>query len=285
METLAFIIPIVALSAILLEALFYKKARKQAFDWREGIASFGVAIGQRVVRTVGTGFTFAIFYWVYEHRIFTMPMQSGWTWVALFFLNEFAYYWMHRLSHEVRWMWASHSVHHSAHQLTLSSAYRLGWTGSISGTFVFWLPLVWVGFTPISVLAMMALNLLYQFWLHTELVPRLGFIEGFMNTPSNHRVHHSRNDIYLDKNYGGVIVIYDRLFGTYAPEKKEVPCEFGLVGKSQSLNPFRIALQDWADLLRSMYRSGSLVGAVAVAFRKPGAPVPLRTSLEENQKR
>lgn len=285
MKTLAVIIPIVALAAIFLEAFLYKRIRKQAFDWREGVASFGVALGQRAVRTVGTGFTFAIFFWVYEHRIFTLPMEQGWTWIVLFFLNELAYYWMHRLSHEVRWMWASHSVHHSAHQLTLSSAYRLGWTGAISGTFVFWLPLVWIGFTPISVMAMMGLNLLYQFWLHTELVPRLGILEGFFNTPSNHRVHHSRNDIYLDKNYGGVIVLYDRLFGTYAAERKEVPCEFGLVGKTQSLNPFRIALQDWADLFRSMYRADSLVGAITVAVRKPGAPLSSRTTLVENKKR
>src|SRR5262249_42385181 len=148
-------------------------------------------------------------------RIWSVAGGEWGAWVVLCFGEELVYYAYHRSSHRVRFLWAYHGVHHSPNELTLASAYRLGWTPVISLSWVFYMPLIWIGFHPLTVFAMVSVNLTYQFWLHTTLIPRLGWIEGILNTPSAHRVHHGSNLEYLDKNYGGILMIYDRLFGTY----------------------------------------------------------------------
>jgi len=190
--------------------------------------------------------------------------------VALFFAVEFAYYWLHRMSHEIRWMWAQHSVHHSARQITLSVAYRLGWTNLISGPWLFLIPVCWIGFDPRSVALMFAANLIYQFWLHTEAVPKLGPLEWILNTPSHHRVHHAVNPEYLDRNYGGVLIIWDRLFGTFAAEQAGKPREYGLVRQIGTLNPFRIVIAEWLVLARDLRRARNLREAFGYLFGPPG---------------
>ena len=187
--------------------------------------------------------------WAWEHRLFTQPLDNVGSFLLLFFGLEFFYYWYHRFSHTTRWFWASHSVHHSPNQLTLASAYRLGWFGRMTGATVFFIPLVLLGFTPTVVLTALLLNLLYQFWLHADWIPRLGWLEGIFNTPSNHRVHHARNPEYLDANYGGVLVVFDRLFGTYIAERDDVPCDYGTVTPTvSSRNPFVLNFAPWAGL-------------------------------------
>ena len=167
--------------------------------------------------------------WTWEHRFFTQSLDNVGSILLLFFSLEFFYYWYHRFSHTTRWFWNGHSPHHSPNQLNLSAAYRLGWFGRLTGSTLFFTPLVLLGFTPTVVLSALVLNLLYQFWLHADWFPRLGWLEGIFNTPSNHRVHHARNPEYLDANYGGVLVVFDRLFGTYIPERDDVPCDYGTV--------------------------------------------------------
>ncbi|MFZ2627937.1 MAG: sterol desaturase family protein [Rugosibacter sp.] len=257
MQKLLYVLPALILIGMI-EALVIQHVRHQAYAWRESFASLGVAAGQRLINTALAGLIFGGFLWVWDYRVFTVPMNT-WSGIALLVLGlEFFYYWQHRLSHTCRWFWATHAVHHSPNHLYLSSAFRLGWTGTISGNSLFFIPLVLLGFHPTAVFAALGINLLYQFWLHTELVPRLGWFDVIFNSPSNHRVHHSTNPQYLDTNYGGILMIFDHLFGTYAREEINDPCHYGLVQPMLSNNPLVIALREWAHILRDLKHSHSL---------------------------
>ena len=196
-------------------------------------------------------------------------MDRWWSWVLLFLGEEFYYYWMHRADHRIRWMWATHAVHHSSNQFVLANAYRLGWTQQISGAAVFMAPLVLLGFPPAMVLAALAANLLYQFWIHTELIGRLGPLEWVLNTPRHHRVHHARNSAYLDRNYGGVLIVFDRLFGTFAEERADMPCSYGLVEPLASNNPVRIAFHGWRQLWRALREARGLRECAIALFGPP----------------
>ncbi len=260
------------LVAICFEALWITCWKRQRYPWRESLTSFTFAVAQRFV---AGGLLFSLpmaaSRYVWGHRIATVPMDSAWDFVALFIGLEFFYYWEHRASHAMRWLWATHSVHHSPEHLNFSAAYRLGVTNVLSGVWLFFLPMRWLGFSPLHMSAALGINLLYQFWLHTELVPKLGFLEGFLDTPSNHRVHHSSNHEYLDKNFGGVLVIFDRLFGTYAAERKDLPCRYGLVGRKPELNPVKIAFREWILLVRDLKRASTFGERLRTAFGPPGA--------------
>jgi sterol desaturase/sphingolipid hydroxylase (fatty acid hydroxylase superfamily) len=191
-------------------------------------------------------------------------------WAIGFLFVEFAYYWFHRISHRVAWLWASHSVHHSAEQLTLLSSLRLGWTNALSGGWLFYLPLVFAGFDPRMVTALLLFDLHYQFFLHTEAVGRLGVLEWIFNTPAHHRVHHASNAPYLDRNYGGVLIILDRLFGTLAVERSEEPLRYGLAQRAGSRNPIRLAFEEWSRLFRAMRAAKGLRARLDLAFAAPG---------------
>lgn len=181
----------------------------------------------------------------------------------------------------MRWWWATHCVHHSPNELTLASALRLGWTGKFGGAVIFFAPLVWIGFHPVAVGAAVALNLLYQFWLHATWIPRLGPLEWLLNTPSHHRVHHARNPEYLDCNYGGVLIVFDRLFGTYTAERADRPPCYGLVTPLHSYNPVRIALHGWLALARDLRAARGPADALCTLFgppdRSPHQPRSSRT--------
>lgn len=263
------IFPIFVLAGVL-EGLIYQRLSHQPFDWRASAASLGVAIGHRLTGIVLGGVALSQFAWLHDHRLMDIPVNNVWSIVLLFFGSEFFYYWQHRFSHEIRWFWASHAVHHSPEQLNLSAAYRLGWTGAVSGMALLFAPLVLAGFSPQAVFVMLSLNLLYQFWLHTELVPRLGWFDGIFNSPSNHRVHHASNQHYLDKNYGGALVIFDRLFGTYVAENTETKIRYGLLGKSASYNPFVIALAEWAQIIKDVAQAQTWRDRWYFVFGRPG---------------
>ncbi len=252
------------------EAIFYRKVLRKDYGWAVTVSNIAVALGR-----LGAEATFAIviagvYVAAYQMRLAEIPMDRWESWVALFFAVEFAYYWLHRCSHEIRWMWTQHSVHHSARQITLSVAYRLGWTGLVAGPWLFLIPVCWLGFNPLAVTLMFAANLLYQFWLHTETVPKLGWFESIFNTPSHHRVHHAVNPQYLDRNYGGVLIIWDKLFGTFAREEDGTRNEYGLVRQIDTLNPVKIAFSEWMNLARDLRASRSIGEALGYAFGKPG---------------
>lgn len=255
--------------AIVIEALYYRFVLDRPYQWAVTGANFVVAVGRLLTDLATKGLVLVVYFAAYALRPFDIPMDRWESWVALFFVVEIAYYWLHRYSHEIRWMWAQHSVHHSARQITLSVAYRLGWTQFVAGPWLFLVPVCWLGFDPRAVLLMYAASLLYQFWLHTEAVGRLGWLEWIFNTPSHHRVHHAVEPEYLDRNYGGVLIVWDRLFGTFA-EERDGPRTYGLVRQIDTLNPVKIAFAEWAAMLADLRRARTPAEALGYMFRAPG---------------
>ncbi|HWH83369.1 MAG TPA: sterol desaturase family protein [Burkholderiaceae bacterium] len=253
----------------LIEALVL--ARRGRYDWR----AFGVSALDLVVRiAVGIVLPLSIVAplvgWAVRHRIATIPLD-GWAAVLLLFVGqEFCYYWYHRAAHRVRWFWGNHAVHHSPNELNLSAAFRIGPFGKLTGSTLFFIPLIWLGFDVRTVFAVVGLNLLYQFWIHATWIPKLGWFEYVFNTPSAHRVHHASNLEYLDANYGGVLSVFDRLFGTYIVERADVPCRYGLVHPQTSYNPLRVEFAEWIALARDLARSRSLRAVLGHLFMPPG---------------
>jgi sterol desaturase/sphingolipid hydroxylase (fatty acid hydroxylase superfamily) len=250
--------------------LYRRRGGATPYLWGESLGTIGVALGRAASNLVKGGVTLGASWLAWEHRIWTVPLDSWWGMALLFLGVELAYYWFHRLSHEVRWMWATHAVHHSPEHLTILAAYRLGWTSAISGGWVVYLPLMVLGFHPLAVFGMLSLNLLYQSWIHTDLIPKLGWLEWVLNTPSHHRVHHAVNPLYLDRNYGGVTVIFDRLFGTLVPERAEEPCRYGLTTPVGSNNPFVIAFHEWARMGRDVLKARGAREVLGTLFGPPG---------------
>lgn len=265
---LVFFLPLIML-AIFIEPYFYKRQFKKSYPWHDSATSLGVGVGHQLTGIVNRLLiqgVMASFIWKY--RIYTMP-DEWWIYLALFIGLEFFYYWYHRASHEIFLLWATHSTHHSPNELTLSAAYRLGWMPFLSFSWVFFLPLVFFGFSPILVFTMLSINLMYQFWLHTRLIGRLGFLEGIINTPSAHRVHHASNPIYLDKNYGGILILFDRLFGTYAKEEHEIEIIYGLTHPNYSRNPFEVVFRVWRELVLKLINTPSLKSKLRIIFSQP----------------
>ncbi len=241
---------------ILLEVIFLIKGdRLNSYSWQESLASLYILIGHHLSGLLGKIVLTGIFTIPYQYRFFTIPLNTWWGIVLLFIGLEFVYYWNHRLSHQMRWFWVTHAVHHSSEHFNLSAAYRLRWTGWLSGNFLFFLPLIWLGFPPIAIALGLAIKLTYQFWIHTELIPKLGILELFFNTPSHHRVHHASNSEYIDRNYGGILIIFDRMFGTYAEEKPTNLPIYGLTYPIHSYNPFKITFQEWHRLFQDLSKA------------------------------
>lgn len=228
------------------------------YEWRDAVVSMIDAVIRRfVVLYLGGSILVRVGELLAPYRLGDLPLrdESGIAWLNVAGLAlgiEFLYYWFHRWSHEIRWLWATHAVHHSTNTMSLLTAERLGWTQNLSAGTLTFLPLVLVGYRPTDVAYALALNLLYQFWLHTEVVPKLGWFERVFNTPSHHRVHHGANPRYLDANYGGVLIVFDRLFGTFVEESADEPVRFGLVKPLRSYNPIKIALHEWVNIARDI---------------------------------
>ncbi len=267
--------PLFLVTVVTLMALEYgasRLAHLETHDAKETAASFVIAIGNRIIRTLEAGLVAVPFLLAYQYRLFDIDLASPLAWIALFLLVEFVYYWHHRASHTVRWLWASHSVHHSPTRFNLTAGIRLGWTAGISGHFVFYVPLALIGFHPLAIAAVLGANLGYQFLIHSELAPRLGPLEWVLNTPTHHSVHHACNDGCLDKNFGGTLIIFDRVFGTFAAPPKEEPLRYGLVGREPSHNLFTIVFGEWAAMIRDLRGSNSgLVGGLRIVFGPPQA--------------
>jgi sterol desaturase/sphingolipid hydroxylase (fatty acid hydroxylase superfamily) len=252
----------------LIEGIVLSRRQPGSFDWKDWGTSLGVTFGYRVVRVASKGLLFGVLLWIWQFRLFTVPLNTWWGLTLLFLGEELSYYWEHRINHRSRWFWASHAVHHSPEQLRLSAAYRLAWTGLISGSWMVFVPMILLGFHPAAVFAMLGLNLLYQFWLHNEWMPKLGAFEYLFNTPSHHRVHHASNPEYIDRNYGGVLIIFDRWFGTYAEE--QAPCRYGLVHPVNSYNPFWVVIHEWCRMFADAWRARGVLNRLGILFMHPG---------------
>jgi sterol desaturase/sphingolipid hydroxylase (fatty acid hydroxylase superfamily) len=240
------------------------------FDWNEMWLSLADLAGRKLLVLLPFSLSAPIFAFAWQHRIHTVAIDSALLVLLLFVGQEFCYYWYHRASHRMRFFWASHAVHHSPNQLTLSSAFRLGWTTKLAGPALVFTPLVWLGVSPEVVMTTLMFNLLYQFWLHNTWMPKLGWLEYVFNTPSAHRVHHASNLDYLDANYGGVLIVFDRLFGTYVEERAEEPCRYGLVTPTRTRNPFVVELEHWATLIRDVAKAQNVWTALRYVLLPPG---------------
>jgi sterol desaturase/sphingolipid hydroxylase (fatty acid hydroxylase superfamily) len=251
--------------------------QQTGYDAKDTATSLTMGLGNVVINLAWKLVVVAAYAGVYEVAPVRISTGAWWAWVLLFFADDFAYYWFHRISHEVRVFWASHVVHHSSEHYNLSTALRQTWVPMTA--FPFWLPLAFAGFKPWTILLQQSISLTYQFFIHTERVRRLPRpVEAMLNTPSHHRVHHGANQLYLDRNYGGILIIWDRLFGTFQPETE--PVRYGLTKNIRTHRPTRVAFHEYAAIARDLRRAPDWPTRWAVLFRGPGWTPPTLGEVE-----
>ena len=257
-QILQFALPAVIVIATL-EGLVLALVMRRDYNWRACLASLADALGRQyfVYAFLPLSLAQPVVDFAWSHRLFTVPLAAPPPWSCSCSPRISATTGSIAASHRVRWFWATHAIHHSSNEFNLATSYRFGWTGRLSGVAVFYVPMIWLGFAPGPVFIAAGLGLLYQFWLHAEWIPKLGRLEYVLNTPSHHRVHHAANAEYLDRNYGGIFIVFDRLFGTFVAERDDLPCRYGLVTPLRSNNPVVIAFHEWAALGRDLWRARS----------------------------
>jgi len=237
------------------------------YELRDARTSVAMGLGNVVVNVGWKLAVLAAFAAAYVVAPVHLPADNPLTWVALFVADDFVYYWYHRTHHTIRVFWASHVVHHSSEFYNLSTALRQPWTPFSS--LPFWLPLAFLGFSPWMILLQQSVSLVYQFFIHTERIDRLWRpIELVMNTPSHHRVHHGSNDVYLDKNYGGILIVWDRVFGSFEPEGERV--RYGLTTNIATYNPVRVATHEFAAIWQDVRRAATWRDRAGYLLRGPG---------------
>jgi sterol desaturase/sphingolipid hydroxylase (fatty acid hydroxylase superfamily) len=253
---------------VIIEVLLTVKVKLEDYEFKDARTSIFMGLGNVFLGIFTKSMVLAIFLFLYKFSVLKIPF-TWWAWLILFFAEDFCYYWFHRISHESRLFWASHVVHHSSKKYNLSTALRQTWSGSFY-SFVFWLPLILIGFHPIMVMVQMSISLIYQYWIHTELIDKMPkWFEGIFNTPSHHRVHHATNPQYLDRNHAGIFIIWDRLFGTFEPEV-EKPI-YGLVTNIETYNPVKIAFTEWYNMLSDFFNSKtSIINKFKYFIKPPG---------------
>lgn len=258
----AFIILLIA------EAAFAAWDKHAWFRAEDTFSSLAMGIGNVFIGLLTKGVIIAVFFGVYQFRLFEWGF-AWWVWLAAFVAEDFSYYWFHRISHSSRFFWASHVVHHSSRHYNLGTALRQTWTGEVTGVFVFWLWMPLLGFHPLMIFTLQAVSLIYQFWIHTEAIHKLPrAVEFVFNTPSHHRVHHASDPKYLDRNHAGILIIWDRMFGTFQ-EEEEHPT-YGLTRNIDTYNPVRIAFHEWLDIGRDLRRAPGLKAKLGYLFGPPG---------------
>ena len=258
--------------AIAAEMLWtHRRHLTHRYETRDAAASLVTGLISTVV-SAATGFVVvAAMMAVWRLRLTTLTINAA-SLMGLFVAYDCTYYWHHRAMHRIRWFWADHIAHHSSQHYNLTTALRQPWLANLTGHFIFALPLVWLGFHPAAVGFVAALNLIYQFWIHTEAIGRCpAWFEAVFNTPSHHRVHHAANPRYLDRNYAGTLIVWDRMFGTFEPERAEEPPRYGLVHNIASFNPLRIVAHEYVGMARDAAGRGlSMRQRLAYIFAPPG---------------
>ena len=258
-------IPIFAL-LIAIEAWYSARRNNSFYEKKDGwnnifIGLMSVIFGALIGLMVGSAYVFS-----YDIAPYKFPADAWWTWAILIFVDDFAYYWFHRISHESRIFWNFHVVHHSSEFYNLSVAVRQSWFSGILH-WIFYAPIMMLGFAPWMFFLVHGINLIYQFWIHTRFIKTLGPLEAVLNTPSHHRVHHGVNEMYLDKNYGGILIIWDRIFGTFTAETEEP--RYGIIKPVNSYNPMWINTHAWFEMWEAMKRRKTLAGKMRCVFGSP----------------
>ena len=243
--------------AILTEMLAVKYGwGRGEFEMRDTFSSLAMGVGNVVMGIIFGFISYGILIWFWQFRMFDLGFH-WWVGLIAFLLDDLRYYWYHRFAHRIRWFWAEHVNHHTSQHYNLSTALRQSWTGHFTGAVLLSVPLVLLGFHPAFTAFVYGFNLVYQFWIHTEAIDKMPrWFEAVMNTPSHHRVHHATNPRYLDANYAGTLIIWDRMFGTFVPELEEDRPRYGIVRNIGSFNPFKIALHEWIAMVRDATKPG-----------------------------
>ncbi|MGB7068645.1 MAG: sterol desaturase family protein [Pyrinomonadaceae bacterium] len=262
---------------IAVEALYSYFKRSDAYEQKDALTNIFVGFASIAWGALFGIFTGTVYVAFYELAPYKFPVDAWWAWMLLFILDDFAYYWFHRVSHESRLFWNFHVVHHSSEQYNLSVAVRQSWFGGIAH-WIFYAPLMLLGFAPWMFALMHGLNLIYQFWIHTKFIRTLGpALEYVLNTPSHHRVHHGVNESYLDKNYAGVLIIWDRLFGSFVSESEEP--RYGIIKPLKSYNPLWINIHAWAEMFEAMKSRTTWIGKIQCMIGSPNIGIPEKISL------
>ena len=240
---------------VLAEMIWAAKRAPDKYEPRDTFTSLALGLGSTVAGALAAGAIWFAAMWLYQHRVTTVPL-AWWTWALCFMLDDFNYYLFHRSGHRVRWFWASHVNHHTSQHYNLSTALRQTWTGPLAGSFLFRIWPAFIGFHPAMILTVGAVNLVYQFWIHTETIGRMPrWFEAVFNTPSHHRVHHATNPLYLDRNYAGVFIVWDRMFGTFQRERDDLPIRYGTVKQLGSFHLLHAAFHEWRGMLGDVWRA------------------------------
>ncbi|WP_373987632.1 sterol desaturase family protein [Duganella sp. BuS-21] len=270
MNPIVFAIP-VFMASILLEVWVARRRGLKAYDAADALTSLHLGVLSQITGLFAKLATLGIYVAVFEqYRLATLPISSVWVWAGALLAYDFCYYWAHRMGHEVGVLWAAHVVHHSSEYYNLSTALRQTSSGWLFG-WIFYLPMALAGVPPIVMVGVGLIDLLYQYWVHTEMVGRLGWLDRVFVTPSNHRVHHGQNDYCIDRNYGGILILWDRWFGTFADERDDEKIIYGVRSPLRSLNPLWANVHYYADLWRCTGQARGLRKKMHVWLGAPGA--------------
>ena len=253
-----------------IEFLIGRRRGRNTYRLNDALNSIGLGIMSQLVEVFTTLLKVGIYTVVYQHASLTqLPVDAAWVWLVGLLLYDLCYYWHHRFGHTVALFWAAHVVHHQSEDYNLSTALRQTSSGWIGG-WLFYLPMAVLGFPPLVFGVVALIDLLYQYWVHTQQIGRLGWFDRWFCAPSNHRVHHAVNDKYLDRNYGGILIVWDRLFGSYAVEDDAEPCVYGTRAPLRSWNPVWANLHTYHDLCVDAWRARRWSDKVRVFLMHPG---------------
>lgn len=249
-----------------LEWFIRVRKMKKEYDGKDTFAATFIGVGNIVVSAVVKLTLFGIILFFYNRAPWYVP-HTWWSYVLCLVAIDFFRYWAHRIAHEQRFWWSTHVTHHNSEQYNFSVSFRLSWIQHLK--IVFFIPVALMGFDPFVFFICNQIEVLYQFWIHTELIHKLPRpIEYFFTTPSHHRVHHARNGKYLDKNYGSTFIIWDRMFGTFQPEEEQP--DYGILKPVNSYNPVHLVFHEFVDMIRDMGRYRSPKAWWRILFGKPG---------------
>lgn len=260
----------VFLALIALEWVVGLARRRNTYRLHDAMASIGLGMLSQVVGLFTKLLMIGIYTMLFDRlALVKLPTDAPWVWLAGLLLYDFLYYWKHRFGHTVALMWAAHVVHHQSEDYNLSTALRQTSTDWVAG-WLFYLPMALLGFPPLVFGVVALIDLLYQYWVHTQQIGRLGWFDRVFCSPSNHRVHHAVNDPYVDKNYGGILILWDRLFGTFRDERDDEPCVYGTRSPLRSWNPLWANLEVYAALALDSWRAERWSDKVRLWFMPPG---------------
>ena len=282
MDYITYAVPFFLL-ALLIELIYGIAINKNTYRLNDAISNLFMGTLRTANKLIIIGAAGYVFYLAETNfAIWRMDINSWFTWIFAFVIYDFFYYWFHRISHERQIFWASHVAHHQSEDYNLSTALRQTGTGAFV-SWVFYIPMFLIGIPSYVFISVASLNLIYQFWVHSEHIPKLGWFENYFVTASNHRVHHAQNEQYIDKNYGGVFIIWDRMFGTHKIENEDEPCIYGIRGTLNTFNPIWANLHVYVKIMREMWSSRDWKDKLYAPFARTGwSPKSLPYQIEKD---